>query len=425
MFSQSFGSQISWLLPAALIVLVGGLWATRRAPRTDLTRAGLVLWGGSLVGGAAVFSYMQGIIHEYYTIEIAPSLGATVAIGAFALWRERDDLVNRIFLAAAFAVSGWWAYTLLGRVSWQGWLRVPVLIAGLGAAALVLYTTHSARPGAETPVDRAADLAAARRARFAGLGVAALAGIGMLAGPTAYVLDTVNTPHTGATPLAGPANRGGDRFGGGGFGGLSARQLEELRAQGFGGTGSGRNGLGGGTGLDRNGLGGGGFGGGNGPGGGTLEMPGGAQITPGGGAGGAGGFGGFGGLGGGETTTENGGVTALLEANASKYRWVAAVSNSMSAASLELATGGDPVMAMGGFSGSDPAITLAQFQQYVAQGKIHYFVGGGGGGRGFGGGSANENGQIATWVEQNFKSVSIGGQTLYDLTSPVNGGRAS
>lgn len=49
MFNESFGGQISWLLPAALIVLVAGLWLTRREPRTDRTRAALVLWGGWLV----------------------------------------------------------------------------------------------------------------------------------------------------------------------------------------------------------------------------------------------------------------------------------------------------------------------------------------------------------------------------------------
>ena len=49
MFGDAFGTEISWLLPAALIALVGGLWLTRRAPRTDRVRAGLVLWGGWLL----------------------------------------------------------------------------------------------------------------------------------------------------------------------------------------------------------------------------------------------------------------------------------------------------------------------------------------------------------------------------------------
>ena len=47
-------------------------------------------------------------------------------------------------------------------------------------------------------------------------------------------------------------------------------------------------------------------------------------------------------------------------------------------------------MAIGGFNGTDPWPTLAAFQQYVADGKIHYFIaGGGGGGPGGGSGTAS------------------------------------
>jgi hypothetical protein len=53
---------------------------------------------------------------------------------------------------------------------------------------------------------------------------------------------------------------------------------------------------------------------------------------------------------------------------------------------MELATGGIPVMAIGGFRGTDPAPSLAQFEKLVSEHKIHYYVAGGGlGGRGFGG----------------------------------------
>ncbi len=59
--------------------------------------------------------------------------------------------------------------------------------------------------------------------------------------------------------------------------------------------------------------------------------------------------------------------------------------NSNNAAGYQLASG-EPVMAIGGFNGTDPAPTLAQFEQYVSEGKIHYFIAGGlGGAGGFGG----------------------------------------
>jgi hypothetical protein len=72
-------------------------------------------------------------------------------------------------------------------------------------------------------------------------------------------------------------------------------------------------------------------------------------------------------------------------------------------------------MPIGGFNGSDPFPTLAQFQQYVHNGQIHYFIGGGGFGGANGGSQSSQ--QIATWVSQNFTSTTIGGVVLYDLTA--------
>jgi hypothetical protein len=65
-------------------------------------------------------------------------------------------------------------------------------------------------------------------------------------------------------------------------------------------------------------------------------------------------------------------------------------------------------MAMGGFTGSDPAPTLAQFQQYVSEGKIHYVLtGGAGGAGGFGGrgGGGSDTSQVLSWVEQTCTAV--------------------
>ncbi len=96
------------------------------------------------------------------------------------------------------------------------------------------------------------------------------------------------------------------------------------------------------------------------------------------------------------------------------YTWVAATVNSNSAAGYQLATD-DPVMAIGGFNGTDPAPTLAQFERDVADTKIHYFISGGGGpGTGATGTAA---GQITAWVESHFSARTIDGVTVYDLTA--------
>jgi hypothetical protein len=127
---------------------------------------------------------------------------------------------------------------------------------------------------------------------------------------------------------------------------------------------------------------------------------------PGGGPGGLGGL-----LDGGTPDAE---LVALLRQDAGSYTWVAAAVGSNSAAGAQLATG-EPVMAIGGFNGSDPAPTLEQFQQFVAEGRIHYFLGGGRMGGGSMGGSDAAR-QISAWVQQNFTASSVGGATVYDLT---------
>jgi 4-amino-4-deoxy-L-arabinose transferase-like glycosyltransferase len=74
MFGPALGSQISWLIPVAALGLVAGLWATRRAPRPDLTRAGFVFWGVWAISAIVVLSSVQGTFHTYYVVEIAPAL---------------------------------------------------------------------------------------------------------------------------------------------------------------------------------------------------------------------------------------------------------------------------------------------------------------------------------------------------------------
>ena len=119
-----------------------------------------------------------------------------------------------------------------------------------------------------------------------------------------------------------------------------------------------------------------------------------------------------------DATTPDAAVVTALQTDAEQYRWVAAAVGSQNAAGLQLAAQ-EPVMAIGGFNGSDPAPTLAEFQQYVADGDIHYFLAGGGF-RGQNGGSSASS-DIATWVTATFTEVTIGGQTFYDLTQPLSG----
>ncbi len=420
LLGSAMGGQISWLLPAALVALAALLWLSRRAPRTDRVRAAALIWGGSLLVTGLVFSFMAGIIHPYYTVALAPAIGALVGIGAVSAWRIRSSLTGRVMLAAAVAVTALWAYQLLGRTpSWHPVLRPLVLVAGLGAGAAL-----AAGP-------RLGGLAGrARTARGrAVLGVAAVpvALFAIFAGPAAYTLATVSTAHTGAIPSAGPAiATAGGPGGAGRAGGIAARGFGPPGARG--GTG-GRGtvpgqgpgtGQGTGTGTGQAARTGQAAQGGAGqqPAGAVGQgQPGGAvQHAPGGVAGGAAGPGGAGGPGGGGGLGGNTRVSAalvkLLGADASRYRWAAATVGTQSAAPLQLATR-QPMLAIGGFNGSDPAPTLAAFRKLVAAGQIHYFVGANS--SSFGGGTRSAA-QITSWVAAHFTAKTIGGVTVYDLT---------
>ncbi|GAB2604003.1 glycosyl transferase [Paractinoplanes abujensis] len=116
-----------------------------------------------------------------------------------------------------------------------------------------------------------------------------------------------------------------------------------------------------------------------------------------------------GGGGAGSDRSTNSELTALLKS--STTQWSAAVSGATSAADLELASG-TAVIALGGWNGSDPSPTLAEFQAYVAAGQLHYYIAGGG----TGGGQSTQAGLIAAWVAANYTATTAGGTTVYDLT---------
>ncbi len=384
LFDQSFGGQASWLIPAALILMVALVGFTLRNRRTDRIRAAMVLWGGWLVVTGLAISLGQGIIHEYYTVALTPAIGALVGIGSVELWRRRDSLAARATLALVLAATAAWSYVLLARTpDWVSPLRFVVLVGGV-AVAIALVAWKGLR----------------------GKAAAALATVGIvlaLSGPAAYSLDTVTTPHTGSIPTAGPSTGGG--FGGGPGGGVPGG------GGAFPGGGPAAAGTRpGGTGTAPQG---------GGTQGGTVQPPQGGTATDGGGRGG-GGVGGI--LGASAPSAE---LVSVLQDGADAFTWPAATVSSNQAAGYQLATG-DPVMAIGGFNGTDPSPTLAQFQQYVADGQIHWFIAGGGGmggggGGGTGGATTSESSEITSWVTANFSATTVGTTTLYDLTTPLGG----
>jgi hypothetical protein len=197
------------------------------------------------------------------------------------------------------------------------------------------------------------------------LAAAAVGVFATLLAPAAYAIDTTGIAYGGGDPHPGPG-ASGDIGGRGGFGGIAG-------------------GLPGGA-----------------PGGGAPN----GTLTglPGDG----------GGLGG---NTSDSALLQYLAANRGSARWIVAANSAQEAGSIEIATG-LPVMAMGGFTGSDPAPTLAQLKSYIASGELRFVLASGGqGGGGFGapGASTSDTSDRTSWVTSTCKLVNYGGSAaLYD-----------
>jgi 4-amino-4-deoxy-L-arabinose transferase-like glycosyltransferase len=352
LFNDQMFGQIAWFIPLSIVCLVVGLYRRRWAERTDRALAGYLLWGSWLVVTAITFSYMSGIIHSYYAVALAPAIGALVGAGMVELWKSHARIwFGGIAVGIACLATAWFGATLLDRTPTFAVGLGPVAI-GLAAVALAVLIAAS--------VPALAGRTAVKRIALAAAGVGVIA---TLLAPAAYALDTTGTAYGGGDPHPGPGTTNG-------------------------------------------------FGGGAGPGGAGLGL-GPVGGLAGGGASGqiAGGLPGDGGGLGGNTSD-----TALLNylvANRGTASWIVAANSAQEAGSIEIATG-LPVMAMGGFTGSDPAPTLAQLKGYIASGKLRFVLAGGGMG-GFPGGSADSSDRT-TWVTSTCKVVNYGGSSssLYD-----------
>ena len=334
MFNTANGVNISWLLPLAALGLAAGLWLTRRAPRTDRTRAGWLLWGTWALACDAVFSLSSGIFHPYYTAQLAPAVAALAGAGGVALWQlGARQHVMRFALPAAIALSAMWAIVLLDRTpAYAPWLRTAIAIAaGLAVAGFWLGT--------------------ALRRRVVVLGAAGLAAVTLLAGPATYAFAEVRNPQNGslasATNALSSGSGGAPAIGGGQAGGMGS-----------------------------------------------------SSTT---------------------TSASQQALVTYLEAHRGDATYLVAAFGSQSSASIIIASG-EPVMTIGGFNGSDPAPTLAQFKALVASGAVRYVLVDGGAAGGIGGGSGGGGGttsSISNWVSANGTAVTITGftGTLYDVSN--------
>lgn len=380
LWTSDFGDQITWLAPIAFAAIILGLIAAtpakkgqvyfgrfylgKRGHEVDpdtvarIRRAQIVIFGTWLVVTWLVFSFMAGIFHAYYTVALSPAIAALVAICGASLLALRDRPWMPGITGLLIAVTSAWDMALILRSGSFAWLGVCIGVIGVAAGlalCIIGFWMQDRLPSAWP-------LTLKRGAR----GVAAIGIVALLAGPIVWTACTISTGHTGSIVTAGPSGSMGGGPGGGGPGGN-------------------------GTAADGSSS--------------ESVLVGSNAATPDGGSGLLGG------------TSANDSLVELLTQNVSGYRWAAATTGSQNAASYQLASE-LPVMAIGGFNGSDPAPTLDEFKAYVAQGLIRYYIASGGMGGGMGGtqmGGSNAASEIAEWVAQNYTAQTIGNTTVYDL----------
>jgi 4-amino-4-deoxy-L-arabinose transferase-like glycosyltransferase len=366
--NAQLGGEAGWLLPLALIGLIVGAWQVR--PRLPLGRQhqALLLWGGWLLTGAIFFS-VAGFFHQYYLIMIAPPIASLCGAGIVSLWHDYRQR------------------------KWLGWL-LPVVLVAVGAAQIRLLKPYPSYSHWLTPAILILCLVAAiglivmrllprLQIQRLSLALVSVGLLGLLLAPTAWAADTTLHGSGGLTPRAGPQTSG-QAFGGGGFTpptGLEGRTPPE----GFGGFGDVPTGQGGANGQP------------------TGNNAGGAP---------------------GDQQVDSAMLKYLLTQQGST-KYLVATTNANSASPIILETG-KAVMALGGFTGSDPILTADELSKLVANGTVRFFLldgagGGGGGNQGFSpfgtsttnGQStgdlqlqANNSGSLTSWVTSTCTAVS-------------------
>ncbi|WP_310795975.1 ArnT family glycosyltransferase [Herbiconiux daphne] len=423
LFGYEVAGQVAWMIPAALLAIVV-LWLLR------FSRPVLVFVGGWLVTFLVMFSAVAGM-HQFYTASLALPMGLLVGL-AFAKARAADMLWAQLALIGTAAASA--LLIALYYPAYLPWVAVVQAALAVGVAALLV----AGRRGWRAPWAPRRETTASGWRHARSWWVSVLAAGALLLTPAAWSLDAMN--HASAiNPIAGEVSGiGAGGFGAGGFGA-------------GGGGGAGRGGAGGPGALDNGGqrpgtdgragggpaaTGGSGSSGLNGTdggganadgtGGGSVAQPGtpdGGATAPGLGSGFAGGgaLAGGGGFAGAGATVDQG-VLGYVQANRGSASYLLATFGAQSASYYITATDGDSVLPIGGFSGQDPAPTLAAFHQLVASGQLRFVLmssapGAGGGAQNAGSSGSTDVADIRSWITASCSVVTdpaVGSASLYE-----------
>jgi len=325
LFQVSLGSQVSWLLPLALLGMLALAGPRRPRFQEDRQQQSLLLWGMWLLTMGIFFS-VASFFHQYYMTEMAPAIAALVGIGLVTMWNDFRNGGWRSWLLplALVATVAEQVYLLNAYPTWGQWM-IPLIVVPCIIAVVVLVGARIASRLRDRGI--ISGVWSERRVRFNSFALSgtrfliAVLGVGLLAlviAPTVWAITPILLSKQADTLVAGPPQTGG----GGGFFTFAAG------GQTFSGT---------------------------------FNAPAGRGNPGGGGSNN-------------ETANAQSMLIQYLEANQGSAKFLVAVPSSQGIADQLIIDTNKPVMSLGGFSGSDPILTTNQLASLVANGTVRFFL---------------------------------------------------
>lgn len=378
LFQKGLSDQISWLLPFVIFSIVGLFAGVKfKGPYTAKQKESL-FWLAWLLPVAVFFS-IAGFFHQYYLIMLAPPIAAFAGAGAVALWsmyKQHNGWKSWLLPSGILTTAALQVYIMSPYVSSIG----VAPIAGVGALGVILALVLAIRKERKNSVTNY-------------LGVAAM--VVLLAMPAYWAMTPIIYGGNSMLPAAGPDSSSG--MGGppstatnskqSGFNGMqppgssdsnssSNNQMQPPSGSSNGGqmqppSGSSNSGQMPGGSSKNNGQ---------------MQMPSSSSSKL------------------SSSKRKSGGMNAEVNTKLLNYltknntgeKYLFATTDSTSAAPYIIKTG-KPVMAMGGFSGSDPILTVSKLKSMIKKGEVKYFYLSG---MGKGGQS-----DVITWIKENSKEI--------------------
>lgn len=377
LFQKGLSDQISWLLPFVIFSIVGLFAGVKfKGPYTTKQKESL-FWLAWLLPVAVFFS-IAGFFHQYYLIMLAPPIAAFAGAGAVALWsmyKQRNGWKSWLLPGGILTTAALQVYIMSPYVSSIG----VASIAGVGALGVILALVLAVRKQRKNLLTNY-------------LGAAAM--VVLLAMPAYWAMTPIIYGGNSMLPAAGPDSSSG-------MGGPPSTATNSKQS-GF--NGMQPPGSSSGNSSSNN----------------QMQMPGGSsnngQMQPPSGSSNSGQMQMPGGLSnnsqmpnsssskssslkrksGGMNAEVNQKLLNYLTKNNTGEKYLFATTDSTSAAPYIIKTG-KPVMAMGGFSGSDPILTVSKLKAMIKKGEVKYFYLSG---MGKGGQS-----DVITWIKENSKEI--------------------